>query len=95
MTSMTTEQRIASCFQRIQELESTRANIIECKQQQAVLLLDPLANSAIRTLAANILQQADEALIQIYNQQEALRRLAEHLSGLLSAFPRPTQGASG
>jgi hypothetical protein len=92
MPPMTTEQRITFCFQCIQGLESSRANIIECKQQQAALLLDPLANSAVRTLAANILQQADAELIQIYNQQEALRRLAEYLQGLLAQHPRPTSG---
>ena len=70
MPSMTTEQRIASCFQRIQELETQRALIIG-------------------------MSGSDEILILIDNQKEALRRLAEHLSGLLLAFPRPTQGASG
>ena len=69
MTSMTTEQRITSCFQRIQELETQHALIIG-------------------------MSGSDEILILIDNQKEALRRLAEHLSGLLAAFPRP-QPTSG
>ena len=96
MTSMTTEERIASCFQRIQALETTRSKMIRWKTEETQFLLDfPNAHGARVRLAANTIQVADEELILIYNQQQALRRLAEHLSGLLSAFPRPMEGASG
>lgn len=91
---MTTEQRIASCFQRIQELESRRAKMIEDKNDAVQELLNPKSHPLMIACAASFIEHADEVLIQIYNQQEALRRLAEHLSGLLAAFPRP-QPTSG
>lgn len=89
MTSMTTEQRITSCFQRIQGLESRRADIIDAKTIHVQILLDKESPPAIRALSAAVLTNADEALIQLDNQKEALRRLGEHLQGLLAAFPRP------
>ena len=94
MPPMTTEQRITYCFQRIQGLETSRALIIQCKIKQTEFLANPLGGGEEQTLAANIILHADEALIQIDNEKEALRRLAEHLSGLLAAFPRP-QPTSG
>lgn len=84
---MTTEQRIASCFQRIQELETRRAEIIEQKQQQTALLLDPQTDSTTRTLAANTLQLADELLILADNQKRQVRRLAATFQRALDAFP--------
>jgi hypothetical protein len=88
---MTTEERLASCFQRIQELETSRAQIIECKAIQTnMLFLTPgttPGDSAMRSLAALIIQQADAELIHIHNQQQALRRLAETFQRALDAFP--------
>ena len=93
---MTTEQRITSCFQRIQILEAARTEIINQKTEDAQFLLEfPNAPEIRVRHIADFIPVADEVLIQIDNQKEALRRLAEHLSGLLLAFPRPTQGASG
>lgn len=89
MTSMTTEQSIASCFQRIQELESRRAEIIEARKDPEMHLANPQTDNVVKIFAADFIRHTDELLIQIYNQQEALRRLAEHLQALLAQHPRP------
>ena len=95
MTSWTTEQRIASCFQRIQILETTRTEIINQRTEDAQFLLEfPNAPEVRVQHIADFTRVSDEVLIQIDNQKEALRRLVEHLSGLLAAFPRP-QPTSG
>lgn len=94
MTSMTTEQRIASCFQRIQELESRRADIIEARKAPEAHLLNPQTENFVKMMAFDFIRHTDEILIQIYNQKEALRRLAEHLQELLAQHPRPVTASS-
>jgi hypothetical protein len=94
MTSMTTEQRIQSCYERIQALETTREHLIREKEAPVQNLLDRTTENFVRILAANYLQHLDEQLIQIDNQKKALRNLAEHLQGLLVQHPRPSPASS-
>ncbi len=89
MPSMTTEQRIQSCYERIQALETRRTDILGARKAPEAHLLNPMTDNTVRIFAANFLQHTDEVLIQLYNQQKALRNLAEHLQALLVQHPRP------
>jgi hypothetical protein len=91
MPSMTTEERLASCFQRIQELETSRQTILDCQRLQNETLNKEDASEYERSLARNIIRLGAAELVILDSQRRELQRLAETFQRALDAFPDEQQ----
>ena len=84
---MTTEQRLASCLQRIQTLDAKREELIDAKKAPTAHLLNRDTPTFVKMISAQFIAHADEELLKLYKEKEYLQMRAEMFQRAIDAFP--------